>query len=146
MAEVFLKQKSDSQEIFNKDTGELTDLYETFTVDEETWFKLYTTTFASYCDNLTGNAIKFFSKCLKYSQEDNGEGNYFLITNPYLKKELEEMRIKGNISKYLKELIDNKFIYKIRRSQYGINPKVAYCGTRHNRARLVLNLIKEKEL
>ena len=145
MSKVFLIQKNDSQEIFDKETGELTDLYETFTVDEETWIKLYTNTFAKCCDNLTGNAIKFFSKCLKYSLEDRGDGNFFYITDTYLQKELEEAKLKSNISKYIKELLNCGFIYKIKRSQYGINPKIAYCGTRHSRARLVLKLIKESK-
>ncbi|MBO7384875.1 MAG: hypothetical protein J6U63_00870, partial [Clostridia bacterium] len=93
MAKVFLRQKSDSQILVDKNTGEVSELIESFVVNEDTWFKLYTRAFASYCDNLTGNAIKFFSKCLKYSQEDKGEGNYFLINEPYLQKELDEAKL-----------------------------------------------------
>lgn len=143
MSKVFLKQKSKTEEKVNKETGEITDLIETFVVDEDAWFKLYIKAFATYCDNLTGNAIKFFSKCLKYSLEDKGDGNYFFINDPYLQKELEDTKLKSNVTKYLKELSDNGFIYKIRRTQYGINPEIAYCGTKHSRARLMLKLIKE---
>ena len=110
---------------------------------DENYFEIYINIFASACDNLTGNAIKFFSKCLKHSLKDQGEGNYFMINDPYLQQEFISAGLKSNVSKYLKELIDNEFIYKIRRCQYGINPMIAYCGDKHKRAKLYLKLIKE---
>lgn len=143
MKKVFVKMKNDTYELVDKSTGEVTELTQTFVVEEEDWFKLYVGVFASAIDKLTGNAIKFFGICLKHSRPDQGEGNYFVISDHYLQEDLSKKSLFANRSKYIKELLDNSFIYKIRRCQYGINPQIAYCGDRHSRAKLILKIIHE---
>lgn len=140
---VFIKMKNDAYELVDKETGEIKELTQTFIVDDEHWLKLYVDVWASACDKLTGNGIKFFSVCLKHSQPDKGEGNYFMISDPYLIEDLKKKSLKDNTTKYIKELIDNGLIYRIRRSQYGINPQIAYCGDKHSRAKLIIKIINQ---
>jgi hypothetical protein len=138
---MFIKQKNESYELVNKDTGELTELVETYVLNEELWYRLYVEVFASACDNLTGNAIKTFAKCIKHAKEDKGDGNYIYITDIYFKKDLGDLS--QNLSKYIKELVDAGFLYKKSRGLYVLNPQLVYCGEKHNRGKAILKLIKE---
>lgn len=137
---VFIRKEDECYERLNKETGEIEKLYETFVVSDEHWLKLYANFFCMACDNISGQSIKLFSICLKYATEDQGDGNFILTSNPYFKKEIESKGIKSNISKYFTELTEAGLLHRICRGTYRFNPQVVYCGSRHNRAELILNI------
>ena len=68
-----------------------------------------------------------------------GDGNFFVI-NKYLKAELEEIKTLSNLNMYLNELIKHDCIFRIGRGVYGINSKIAYCGSLYNNANLSLKV------
>lgn len=146
MKSVFIKVKDDSYELVNKETGELTDLYETFRIDEDTWFKLYIKTFCAALGEITSlKELKLFSNCLRFSTDREEYGNIINITDVKFRKMVDENLnlSRQNLNRALKSLCEKGFLHKIDSLNYRINPQIAYCGSRHNRANLILKLIKE---
>lgn len=138
MAGSYIKKSNGSLE-YRDDTGKVKLFHSSIAVDRETWFKLYVMAFSDLTDNLSGNAVKVFIKCLLYAQEDMGDGNFFTI-NKYLKAEFEKIKVLSNLNMYLNELIENNCIYRIARGVYGINSLIAYCGALHNDANLSVKI------
>lgn len=146
MGAVFIKQLDDSHELIDKETGEITELYETYKIDEELWFKLYINTFfEAICEITSVTEIKLFALCLKFAREQVGYGNV-INTSDFPFKVQVEKRLKlnrQNLCRAIKSLCEKGFLHKIAKSNYRINPQITYCGDKHNRAKLILKLIKE---
>lgn len=135
----YIRKNNGAIEFRDSETNKVKRFYDSITVDRETWFKVYITAFSDLTKDLSGNAIKVFIKCLKYAQEDMGDGNFFVI-NKYLKAELDEIKTLSNLNMYLNELIKHGCIFRIGRGVYGINSKIAYCGALYNNANLSLKV------
>lgn len=146
MADTFIKVKDDSYEVVDKETGELLELYETYKIDEETWFRLYVNTFFAAIGEITSlKDIQLFIECLKFSHEADGLGNIVCISDIEFRR-IAESKLKlnkQNMCRSFKSLCSKGFLHKLDGKNYRINPQIAYCGKRHNRAKLILKLIKD---
>lgn len=141
MSKVFLKKENESWELVDKKTGEVTKFIETFVVDDQHWLKLYVHLYSLVSSNLTGGAKDVFSLCLKHAKEDKGDGNYFYSNDKYFVEDLKNINLLNNKRKYLSELVSNGLIYRQKeKCLYTINPQIAYCGDKHNRAKLILKI------
>lgn len=146
MNAVFLKMNNDSYELVDKDTGEVKELIETIKVDEETWFKLYVSSFFGALENITSlKDMKLFILCLKLSVDRNESGNIINISDVTFKRIVEDkLKLnKQNLWRSLTNLCKKGFLHKIDKYNYRINPQLSYCGSRHERAKLMLKIIKE---
>jgi hypothetical protein len=140
---MFVRKTNECYSLIDKETGEVTEFQETFVVDDDYWLKVYANFFCMACDNLSGQAIKLFTICLKYATKDEGNGNYIVTGNPYFKMEIATKKIKPNLHKYLAELVNNGLLHRIERGSYRLNPEVVYCGDRNSRARLIVKIMNE---
>lgn len=146
MSAVFLKVENESYELVDKETGEVTELYETIKVDEEIWFKLYVNTFFGAIGNITSlKDLKVFILCLKLSVDRKDEGNIINVTDIKFKSiATEQLKLnKQNLWRSLNSLCEKGFLHKIDKNNYRINPQISYCGSRHDRAKLILKIIHE---
>lgn len=143
MSKVFIRKTSECYSLLDNETGEITELQETFVINEEQWIKVYAGLFFLACDKITGQSVKTFIACLKHAQKDSGEGNFICTSGLGFQKDLSGEK-KINISRCLKELCDNGLLTKVRNSVYRINPQIAYCGDKASRAKLILKIMTEK--
>jgi hypothetical protein len=142
MGKVFVKKENECYSLLDNITGEVTELKETVVVDDEQWLKLYASLFLFACDKITGQSIKVFIACMKHAFKDEGEGNLVCTNNPLFAKDIEHEK-KLNLSRCLKELCVCGLLKKVKNAVYRINPQVAYLGKRSDRAKLILQILKE---
>lgn len=142
MGDTFLKVKSESYSLLNNDTGEVSELHESFLVDEETWFRLYVNTFFGAIGRIRSAIdIKVFILCMKMSV-DRPEGNMICTGDAFFKRSAsEDIGLNSqNLWRSLNNLCRHGFLKKVDRSNYIINPLIAYRGDREKRAKLVLKI------
>lgn len=143
MAKLFFKQKDDTKCIVNKETGEIDDFIQTLIVDEDTWLKLYVNTFFSAIGQMKSLVdMKVFSCCLKFAIHRDNNGNIVNTNESSFKRALNETcNINSqNLSRSLSSLCKTGFLEKLGRSEYRINPQIAYLGKASERAKLILNI------
>lgn len=146
MKTVFLKVKDECYELVNKETGEITELYETIKVDEDTWFKLYVNTFFGAIGNITSlKDLKLFILCLKLSVDRQDDGNVINTTDIKFRNiSTNQLGFnKQNLWRSLNSLCEKGFLHKIDKNNYRINPQISYCGSKHDRAKVILKIMKE---
>lgn len=146
MGAIFIKVKDESFELVDKETGEISDLYETYKIDEETWYRIYVNTFfATICEITSVKDIQLFVACLKYSRCHGEDGNIVCISDIEFQRVVEnKLHLnKQNLCRSLKSLCNKGYLHKLDCRNYRINPQISYCGERHSRAKLILKLIKE---
>lgn len=145
MGKLFIKMNNERYEKVDKETGEISELQQTLVFDEDKWFQLYSNVFLFALKDVNSLVdIKVFAACLKCSMEDEKYGN-IVETGERLKRCINEyVPLKQPaLSRSLKNLCENGFLIKLSRSSYQINPQIAYCGSRHSKSKLILNLIKQ---
>lgn len=148
MGAVFLKKVNESYELVDKETGEITELVETFKVDEETWFKLYISTFYGALEKINSlKELKVFILCLKLSVDRGENGNIINISDITFRNNIKDIikLNRQNLNRALVSLCEKGFLHKIDSHNYRINPQIVYCGSRHDRAKLITKIICEKE-
>ena len=146
MAKIFIKMNDERYEKVDKLTGEVTELKHTIVVDENAWFQLYSDIFCLAISQIHSLIdIKVFATCLKCSVQDVMYGN-IVETSERFKRSLDDIVkiTQPALSRSLKSLCNAGMLNKISRSTYQINPQIAYCGTRHDRAKLILSIMKEQ--
>lgn len=147
MSAVFLKKVNESYELVDKETGEVTELVETFKVDEEAWFKLYISTFFGALEMISSlKELKVFILCLKLSVDRGADGNIINITDVAFKGDIKNVikLNRQNLNRALVSLCRKGFLHKVDSHNYRINPQIAYCGSRHDRAKLLTKIICER--
>lgn len=139
MGKAFVRVESESYALLDKETGEVSELQESFVVDEDRWIQLYSSLFFDASGKVAGQSLKVFCACLKYAQLDYGDGNYVCTNSPNFLRDINRFGC-VNISRCLADLCEAGMLERIKRGLYRINPKMAYLGNRSDRAKLVLKI------
>lgn len=144
LSKLYLKMPSNTHEKFDMNTGEISELIQTIVVNEEAWFKLYVESFFDAISKISSlKELQLFILCLKISVDREENGNIVNIMDIQFKNSVEnEIKLnKQNLSRALSSLCTKKFLQKLDSHNYRINPLIAYCGSRHNKARLITKII-----
>lgn len=145
MGKIFLKVNDERYEKVDKLTGEVTELKQTIVFDESSWFKLYSGVFCSILSDIKSLIdVKVFAVCLLASIQDDKYGNVVETGNRFKNILSKYVTIsQPALSRSLKNLTEAGMLNRIATSYYQIHPQVAYCGNRHDRAKLILQLVKK---
>lgn len=145
MGKIFMKIDSNKYEVIDKETGEISSLKETVVLEEKSFYCLYSDIYCFAISEMKSLVdVKVFAVCLKCAIRDEKYGN-IVETGGKFKRELPIFVdiTQPALSRSLKNLCEKGLLNRIDRSSYQIHPQIAFCGSRHDRAKVILEIMKK---
>lgn len=131
------------KKILDEETGELEKMYAKINVgSQEEFLKIYINSIDDLAkiDHLTFQVLLIVIKRARFCQEDNKDGNEF-FNNDNFKKEVKKKLGFNNdntVNKYISKLSQAKFLLRVNKGSYILNPRYFTRGKMTPKTRLEL--------